>query len=423
MSKMPKKSRPKAPARKDETTLPTSADFEEVLRLIDAAKARAMAAVNTALMELYRDIGQHISRKTEEEAWGQGTVESLAEAIRRRHPSMRGFSARNLWRMKQFYETYRDQPKLSPLVTELSWTHNLLIMSRSRRDEEREFYLRLCIREKWSKRELERQFAGALFERVVLSPTKLSPPLAEMHPDAAAVFKDSYLIEFLDLPPEHTEPDLQRALVEQLKQFLIELGRDFCFVGSQYPIQVGGRDFVLDLLFFNRALNCLVAFELKVIEFEPEHLGKLQFYLEALDRDVKKPHEQPSIGVLLCATKNHEVVEYALSRAMSPALVSEYQTRLPDKELLQAKLHEFYALAESQAEAGSSLEILPQAVAKTLPPAEAQTFHQEVTGKETQTVTVLPLHQGIDSMRSVGRRELHACPRRLNLFLSKNLRN
>ena len=174
-----------------------------------------------------------------------------------------------------------------------------------------------------------------------------------MHPDAAAVFKDTYLVEFLDLPPGHSEADLQRGLVEQLKQFLIELGRDFCFVGSQYPIQVGGRDFALDLLFFNRALNCPGRrSNSKSIEFEPEHLGKLQFYLEALDRDVKKPHEQPSIGVLLCATKNNEVVEYALSRAMSPALVAEYQTRLPDKKLLQAKLHEFYALAEAQGRDG-----------------------------------------------------------------------
>ena len=185
-----------------------------------------------------------------------------------------------------------------------------------------------------------------------------------MHPAAAEVFKDSYLVEFLDLPRGHSEADLQRGLVEKLKQFLIELGRDFCFVGSQYPLQVGGRDFALDLLFFNRALNCLVAFELKIDEFQPEHLGKLEFYLESLDRDVKKPHERPSIGVLLCATKDHEVVEYALSRAMSPALVAEYQTRLPDKKLLQAKLHEFYQLAESQAEAAADVEILPQPAAK-----------------------------------------------------------
>jgi predicted nuclease of restriction endonuclease-like (RecB) superfamily len=188
-----------------------------------------------------------------------------------------------------------------------------------------------------------------LFERTVLSPVKLSTPLAELHPEARMAFKDSYLVEFLQLPTEHSEADLERALVEKLRQFLIELGRDFCFVGSQYPLQVGGRDFALDLLFFNRALNCLVAFELKIDEFQPEHLGKLEFYLEALDRDVKKPHERPSIGVLLCATKDHQVVEYALSRAASPALVAEYQTRLPDKKLLQAKLHEFYELAQSQA--------------------------------------------------------------------------
>jgi hypothetical protein len=169
--------------------------------------------------------------------------------------------------------------------------------------------------------------------------------------------------DFLDLPPRHSEADLQRALIEQLKQFLLELGRDFCFIGTEYPVQVGGRDFAIDLLFFNRALNALAAFELKVVEFEPEHLGKMQFLLEALDRDVRKPHEQPSIGVLLCATKNNEVVEYALSRSLSPALVAEYQTRLPDKRPLQAKLHEFYALAQSKAEADAPGEDLPLSAA------------------------------------------------------------
>jgi predicted nuclease of restriction endonuclease-like (RecB) superfamily len=301
------------------------------------------------LIELYWTIGEHIARKIAEDGWGKGTVEELAAHIQERQPNARGFSASNLWRMKQFYETYRGQPKLATLLRELSWSHNLAIVSRCKQDEEREFYLRVSHKEGWSFRELQRQLAGALFERVVLSPAKLSPPLRELHPDAATVFKDSYLVEFLQLPAEHSETDLERALVEKLKQFLIELGRDFCFVGSQYPLQVGGRDFVIDLLFFNRALNCLVAFDLKIDEFQPEHLGKLEFYLEALDRDVKKEHEQPSIGVLLCATKDQEVVEYALSRAMSPALVAEYQTRLPDKKLLQAKLHEFYEQAEEQA--------------------------------------------------------------------------
>ncbi len=283
---------------------------------------------------------------------------------------MTGYSAPNLWRMRQFYEVYHDQPKLATLLRELSWSHNLAIMGRCKRHEEREFYLRLASRERWSFRELQRQLSGALFERTVLSPVKLSTPLAELHPDAATVFKDSYFLEFLGLPPDHSEADLQRGLVEKLKQFLIELGRDFCFVGSQYPLQVGGRDFAQDLLFFHRALNCLVAVELKNDEFQPEHHGKLEFYLEALDRDVRKPHERPSIGVLLCATKDHEVVEYALSRTLSPALVAEYQTRLPDKKLLQAKLHEFYQLAESQAETAADIPIVPQSAAQLPAPAK-----------------------------------------------------
>jgi predicted nuclease of restriction endonuclease-like (RecB) superfamily len=364
MSKARKKSTKQSPAQQMSAMSPAQDDFDDVLRLIDAARTRAVAAVNTTLIELYWSIGEYISRKIESAAWGEGVVDQLAAHIARIHPGMRGYTRGNLFRMRQFYQTYRGDEKVSALLRQLPWTHNLLILGKSKRAEEREFYLRMATSEKWSSRELERQINGALFERVVLSPTKLAPAMRELHPDAASVFKDSYLVEFLDLPPEHSEDDMQRGLVEQLKRFLIELGRDFCYVGSQYPIQVGGRDFALDLLFFNRALNCLVAFELKVVEFEPEHVGKLQFYLEALDRDVKKPHEQPSIGVLLCATKNHEVVEYALSRTMSPALVAEYQTKMPDKKLLQAKLHEFYELAESRAEATGRDAIVPQPAAQ-----------------------------------------------------------
>ncbi|MBI1347218.1 DUF1016 family protein [bacterium] len=329
--------------------LAAQADFETILSLINAARTAAVAAVNTTLIDLYWSIGEFLNRKIASETWGEGTVEALAEYIHRQQPNARGFSARNLWRMNQFFETYRSQPKLAALLRDLSWSHNLAILSRCKHDGEREFYLRLASREHWTFRELQRQLNGGLFERTVLSPPILSTALTELHPAADQAFKDSYLLDFLHLTPEHLEADLHRGLVEKLKQFLIELGRDFCFVGSQYPLQVGGKDFSLDLLFFNRALTCLVAIELKVEEFAPEHLGKLEFYLEALDRDVKKPHERPTIGVLLCATKDHEVVEYALSRSMSPALVAEYQIQLPDKRLLEAKLHEFYELAEQQA--------------------------------------------------------------------------
>jgi predicted nuclease of restriction endonuclease-like (RecB) superfamily len=349
MNKTPKKGKAQSLATRAGGTLPSRADFDEVLRLIDAARTRAVAAVNTELIELYWQIGEHISRKLETAAWGEGVVQQLADHIARTHPDLKGFARPNLFRMRQFYETYRGDEKVSPLVRQLPWTHNLLVLSRSKRPEEREFYLRMALRERWSKRELERQLNGALFERVVLSPAKVSPPVRQLHPDAGSVFRDAYLVDFLDLPDAHSEADLQRALMANLRQFLLELGGDFTFVGECYRLQVGGRDFYVDLLFYHRGLTCLVAFELKIEEFQPSDLGQLEFYLEALDRDVKKPHERPSIGVLLCATKDSEVVEYALSRAVSPALVAEYQTRLPDKRLLQAKLHEFYELAQEQA--------------------------------------------------------------------------
>jgi predicted nuclease of restriction endonuclease-like (RecB) superfamily len=317
-------------------------DFAEITRLIESARQRAYQAVNSALIELYWQVGAYLSAKIKAAEWGEGVIEQLARHLASTQPGLRGFSAQNIWRMRQFHEAYQGQVILSPLVRELPWTHNLIILSRSKRPEEREFYLKMAAQEKWSKRELERQYDTALFERVVLSPAKVSPLVTQIHPDAASVFKDSYLVEFLDLPAAHLESDLQRGLLAQLRQFLLELGRDFCFAGSEYPLQVGQQDFALDLLFFHRGLNCLVAIELKTNRFSPEHLGQLNFYLEALDRDHKKPHENPAIGLLLCASKDDEVVEYALSRSLSPALVAQYQNQLPDKKLLQAKLHEFY---------------------------------------------------------------------------------
>ena len=332
----------KLPSTKLKVTKKDEATFSEVAKLIAASKEKAFQAVNTALIDLYWNIGATISRKIETAEWGDGVVERLAQFIARTEPGLRGFTRRNLFRMRQFYEAYREESIVTPLVTQLPWSHHLIILGQSKRVEEREFYIRMAVRERWSRRELERQFNSALFERVILHPPKVTPLVTQRYPDAINVFRDAYAVEFLDLPASHAEADLHRGLLEKLKNFLIELGRDFCFVGSEYPLQVGNRDFALDLLFFHRGLNCLVAIELKVSEFEPEFLGKLDFYLEALDRDVRKPHEQPSIGVLLCASKNDEVVEYSLSRSLSPTLIAQYETQLPDKKLLQAKLHEFY---------------------------------------------------------------------------------
>lgn len=319
--------------------------FREIIGLIQSARQRAFQAVNTELIELYWRVGEYISRKLEAATWGEGVVEELARYIARRHPELKGFTRASLFRMRQFFEIYHSHPKVAALLRQLPWTHHLLILGRCKLPEEREFYVRAAAAEKWSSRELERQMNAGLFERAILNPPKVSAVLRQLHPEAEKIFKDTYLLDFLELPAGHSERDLQKALIKNLKQFLIELGPDFCFAGEELRLQVGKQDFYLDLLFYHRSLQCLVAFELKITKFEPEYLGKLGFYLEALDRDIKKPHERPSIGVLLCASKDKEVVEYALSRAVSPALIAEYQTRLPDRKLLQRKLHEFYQLA------------------------------------------------------------------------------
>lgn len=225
----------------------------------------------------------------------------------------------------------------------MPWTHHLIILSQAKPVETREFYILAAIKGRWSKRELERQIRSGAILREAQATKKVSPAVIQTHPAAIEEFKNAYSVEFLGLAADHSEADLHGALLRNLGRFLTELGRDFCFVGSQYPVQVGNQDFAIDLVFFHRGLQCLVAFELKVDKFKPADLGQLSFYVEALDRDVKKPHERPSIGVLLCATKDDEVVEYALARTTSPTLVAEYQTLLPPKAVLRAKLHELYA--------------------------------------------------------------------------------
>jgi predicted nuclease of restriction endonuclease-like (RecB) superfamily len=316
--------------------------FNEITQLINQSRQKALRAVNTALIDLYWQLGRYISEKIASAEWGEGVVADLAKYLAKTQPGLRGFTRDNLFRMRQFYDVYHQDTIVGALARQLTWTNNMLILGRAKYKEEREFYLKLAVQEQWSSRELERQIKAALFERAVLSPPKASAALTQHYPEAMSHFKDTYTLDFLGLSDNHAEADLHKALLHKLKSFLTELGRDFCFIASEFPLQVGKRDFSLDLLFFHRGLNCLVAFELKVGEFEPGHLGQLSFYLEALDRNVKKSHEEPSIGILLCANKDDEVVEFALNRTLSPALITEYKTHLPDKALLQAKLHEFY---------------------------------------------------------------------------------
>ena len=229
--------------------------FDALLGRIRQARQAVLAQVNTALIDLYWSVGQAISQKVQREAWGKGVVAELARHIARNAPEIKGFSDKNLWRMKQFYETYADDSTIAPLVSALSWTHNTLIFSRCKTAEERAYYLRRCLTERYSSRELERQIDSAQFERAALGPAKLSAALRELHPIADQVFKDNYVLEFLGLPEVHREADLQKALLRQMKAFVLELGQDFIFVGEEYRLQVGNQDFYLDLLFFHRGLS------------------------------------------------------------------------------------------------------------------------------------------------------------------------
>jgi len=316
--------------------------FTDIIQLIKQARSNAVKAVNFELINLYWKIGEHISKKIEKSEWGDAIVRELAKYIQQNEPEIKGFSDKNIWRMKQFYESYKDFPKLSPLLREIGWSHNLAIFSRCDTQEEREFYLKLTKQEKYSFRELDRQISTSLFERTMIGKSKLSTVLRESNQKLSNTLKDSYVFEFLGLPEQHSESELQSGLVKQMKNFILELGKDFLFVGEEYKLQVGNSDFYVDLLFYHRSLQCLVAFELKTDKFRPEHLGQLNFYLEAIDRDVRKENENLSIGILLCKDKDNEVVEYAMSRNLSPTMVSEYKTQLPDKKLLQQKLHELF---------------------------------------------------------------------------------
>ncbi len=365
-------------------------DFLQIGQLIQTTRYRALSAVNSELVNLYWQVGQTISTRLEKATWGDGMVAELAEYIKRNYPEIKGFDKNNIYRMCRFYDAYKDLSIVAPVVrqiqksdneavtivaplepqlpeptsgvndlsdiretvlAQISWSHHLIIMGRCKTPEEKEFYIRLCIREHYSKRELDRQITSSAFERVMIGNAKLPESIRKLPHEMTNVFKDSYVFEFLNLPEPYLENDLRKALLHELKHFMLELGTDYLFVGEKFPIKVGNRDFRIDLVFFHRALQCLVAFELKTDRFEPEYLGKTNFYLEALDRDVRKSNENPSIGVLLCKDKDEEVVEYALSRSLSPTMVARYLTQLPEKKLLQQKLHELFEKEEKMPKA------------------------------------------------------------------------
>lgn len=318
-------------------------DFGAVISIIENARGRALKAVNAELIQMYWEVGKYLSGLCAGSSFGDKIIDEVAAYISKTAPTLKGFTRRGLYRMRQFYETYRNDEFVSALLTQISWTNHLLIMSKAKSKEERDFYVAFAAKNHYSSRELERQLDSSYYERYMLSSGKQPPELVPQNVRNSIL--DTYVLEFLDLPEQYSERNFRKAIIENLKQFILEFGKDFTFIGEEYRVQVGGQDFFIDLLFYNRALSCLVPIELKIGKFKPEHIGQINFYLEALDRDMKKPNENPSVGLILCASKDDAVVEYALSRSMSPTLVSDYTLCLPDKKLLKDKLQELAELA------------------------------------------------------------------------------
>ena len=330
-------------------------NFSEIINMIETRRNNAYRKVNEELIGLYWDFGKYISEKVNDSNWGDKIVDKLVEFMKREYPTMKGFTRRGIYRMKQFYETYKDNEIVSTLLTQISWSNNVIILSSTNSMEEKEFYIRMCIKNNYSARELDRQISSGYFQRYMLSDGKANQSITkatgeEDYPNTRIL--DTYSLEFLDLPNNYSEKDLKKSIISNMKDFILEIGKDFTYVGEEYRVQVGNEDFYIDLLFYNRTLSCLVAFELKIGKFKPEYISKMDFYLEALDRQERKENENPSVGVILCANKDEQVVEYAMSRTMSPTMVSQYTLKLIDKKILENKLKEIKNIVEENNQNG-----------------------------------------------------------------------
>jgi predicted nuclease of restriction endonuclease-like (RecB) superfamily len=309
--------------------------LNDIKERIRSAQYEAIKTVNKELICLYWDIGKMIVSKQKDESWGKSIVNVLAKDLQKEFPGVAGYSSDNLWRMRKFYLHFKDNEKLAPLVQEISWTKIIVIMERCGDDLECEFYIRMTRRMGWSKNVLIHQIENKTYEKTLTSQTNFDKALpVKIRNQAKLAVKDEYIFDFLELGKQHSEAELERAILSRINRFLVEMGGTFAFMGNQYRLEIDGNEYFIDILLYHRHLKCLVAIELKVGEFQPEFVGKMQFYLAALDDTVKLKDENPAIGIILCKEKKRTIVEYALRETKKPIGVAEYKivTKLP-KEL------------------------------------------------------------------------------------------
>ena len=359
--------------------------FTEVVELILQHKYRASVAVNNETLFTAWSVGKYVSDKLKNEEWGSKVVSQLSEYIRSKRPDIKGFSKRNLYNMVMFYDEYSSETfaatirkymtdkfvqsetaqigleqenaiivqsgtaqfvqsqtgQMPNILTLTTLTNHIEILCRCKSVEERLFYILYAHKEQLLVRELQRCISNQTYSALLSDKTNLSKGLLETYPNSPMMFKDTYFVDFLNLPKKHSESKLKHGLIENMKQFILELGKDFIFMDQEYRLNVGASSFKADLLFFHRGLQALVAVELKTSKFHPRDLGQLEFYLESLDRDVKRSNENPSIGIILCPDADKVVVEYAMSRSMSPTMIAEYKRILIPQEQMQQQLREF----------------------------------------------------------------------------------
>ncbi len=298
----------------------------EIKQRIRSAQYEALKAVNREMINLYWDIGKIIVTQQQGASWGKSVVEQLAKDLQAEFPGISGFSAANLWRMRLFYESYVNNEKLAPMVREIGWSHNLVIVEKCKDDLEREFYIRMTRKFGWTKNVLIHQIENQTYEKTLLNQTNFDKTVpAEIRNQLKLAVKDEYTFDFLELADEHSERQLEQAILARVEPFLQEMGGRFTFVGSQYRLEVGDKEFFIDLLLYHRQLKCLVAIELKTGEFLPEYVGKMQFYLAALDDLSRFPDENLSIGIILCKSKDKTIVEYALRESNKPIGIATYK--------------------------------------------------------------------------------------------------
>jgi len=301
--------------------------IKDIKELIYRRQYDAMKQLNTALIQLYWEIGEEITNQQNEKGWGKSIVEVLAKELQNEFPGVQGFSAGNLWRMRNFYLNYCENEKLAPLVREISWSKNIAIMEKCKDDLMREFYIKMTRKFGWTKNVLIHHIDGKSYEKYLLNQTNFDETVPEKYRlQAKLAVKDDYNFDFIEMGEEHSELELERGLMNNIRAFLTEMGGDFAFIGNQYHLEVDGENFYIDLLLFHRRLKSLIAIELKVGDFKPEYAGKMQFYLTALDETKRHVDENPSIGIIVCKSKNRTVVEYTLKTANAPIGIATYNS-------------------------------------------------------------------------------------------------